>query len=334
MQRIKIPKLPIYLFYIVVFVFFNQNRYYKFSFFYNMSTSYLSTIAEYNEKFSFEGVNPLINVVDFNETVQLKNETLSFGFYIIKLKNKYCGDIAYGHTHYDYTDGSIFCIAPGQEITIDLKEYEKPSSVCLLFHPNLIHGTELGMHILDRFPFFSYNSNEALYISEEEKQFFMESMNRIRQEIKQEATTHNKNLLRLNIELLLEYLLRLYDRQFESRSPLNKEATNKFQQQLHEYYIHQEDKEIVLPTVEHFANLSGYSAKYFSELVKKDTGKSAQDLITSYVLDVAVKKLQQQNSSIKEVAYELGFQYPQHFTRFFSKQMGCSPKEYKNKGMY
>jgi len=334
LQRIKIPKLPIYLFYIVVFVFFNQNRYYKFSFFYNMSTSYLSTIAEYNEKFSFEGVNPLINVVDFNETVQLKNETLSFGFYIIKLKNKYCGDIAYGHTHYDYTDGSIFCIAPGQEITIDLKEYEKPSSVCLLFHPNLIHGTELGMHILDRFPFFSYNSNEALYISEEEKQFFMESMNRIRQEIKQEATTHNKNLLRLNIELLLEYLLRLYDRQFESRSPLNKEATNKFQQQLHEYYIHQEDKEIVLPTVEHFANLSGYSAKYFSELVKKDTGKSAQDLITSYVLDVAVKKLQQQNSSIKEVAYELGFQYPQHFTRFFSKQMGCSPKEYKNKGMY
>lgn len=331
MQRIKIPKLPIYLFYIVVFVFFNQNRYYKFSFFYNMSTSYLSTIAEYNEKFGFEGVNPLINVVDFNETVQLKNETLSFGFYIIKLKNKYCGDIAYGHTHYDYTDGSIFCIAPGQEITIDLKEYEKPSSVCLLFHPNLIHGTELGMHILDRFPFFSYNSNEALYISEEEKQFFMESMNRIRQEIKQEATTHNKNLLRLNIELLLEYLLRLYDRQFESRSPLNKEATNKFQQQLHEYYIHQEDKEIVLPTVEHFANLSGYSAKYFSELVKKDTGKSAQDLITSYVLDVAVKKLQQQDSSIKEIAYELGFQYPQHFTRFFSKQMGCSPKEYKNK---
>lgn len=296
-----------------------------------MSTSYLSTIDEYNEKFGFEGVNPLINVVDFNETVHCKNETLSFGFYIIKLKNKYCGDITYGHTHYDYTDGSIFCIAPGQEIAIDLKEYEKPSSVCLLFHPNLIHGTELGMHILDRFPFFSYNSNEALYISEEEKQFFMESMNRIRQEIKQEATTHNKNLLRLNIELLLEYLLRLYDRQFESRSPLNKEATNKFQQQLHEYYIHQEDKEIVLPTVEHFANLSGYSAKYFSELIKKDTGKSAQDLISSYILDVAVKKLQQQNSSIKEVAYELGFQYPQHFTRFFSKQMGCSPKEYKNK---
>lgn len=174
-----------------------------------MSTSYLSTIAEYNEKFGFEGVNPLINVVDFNETVQCKNETLSFGFYIIKLKNKYCGDIAYGHTRYDYTDGSIFCIAPGQKITIDLKENEKPSSVCLLFHPDLIHGTELGMHILDRFPFFSYNSNEALYVSEEEKQFFMESMNRIRQEIKQEATLYNKNLLRLNIELLLEYLLRL-----------------------------------------------------------------------------------------------------------------------------
>ena len=296
-----------------------------------MDAIHLDTIAEYNEKFGFEGVNPHINVVDFNETVQCKNETLSFGFYIIKLKNKYCGNIAYGHTRYDYTDGSIFCIAPGQEITIDLMEEEKPSSVCLLFHPNLIHGTELGMHILDRFPFFSYNNNEALYVSEEEKQFFMESMNRIRQEIKQEATSYNKNLLRLNIELLLEYLMRLYDRQFESRSPINKEVTNKFMKQLHEYYVHQQTQEVSLPTVEYFANLSGYSTKYFSELIKRDIGKSAQDLITSYILDVAMNKLQGCNASIKEIAYELGFQYPQHFTRFFTKQMGCSPKEYKNK---
>ena len=296
-----------------------------------MDAIHLDTIAEYNEKFGFEGVNPHINVVDFNETVLCKNETLSFGFYIIKLKNKYCGNIAYGHTRYDYTDGSIFCIAPGQEITIDLMEEEKPSSVCLLFHPNLIHGTELGMHILDRFPFFSYNNNEALYVSEEEKQFFMESMNRIRQEIKQEATSYNKNLLRLNIELLLEYLMRLYDRQFESRSPINKEVTNKFMKQLHEYYVHQQTQEVSLPTVEYFANLSGYSTKYFSDLIKRDIGKSAQDLITSYILDVAMNKLQGCNASIKEIAYELGFQYPQHFTRFFTKQMGCSPKEYKNK---
>ena len=296
-----------------------------------MDTTYLSTIAEYNEKFGFEGVNPLINVVDFNDTVYCKNETLSFGFYIIKLKNKYCGDIAYGHTRYDYTDGSIFCIAPGQEITIDLKEEEKPSSICLLFHPNLIHGTELGMHILDRFPFFSYNSNEAVFVSEEGKQFFVESMNRIKKEIMKEVTPHNKRLLCLNIELLLEYLLRLYDQQFESRNPINKEVTNRFQHQLRDYYIQQQYEELGLPTVEYFANLSGYSTKYFSELIKKDTGKSAQDLITSYILDVAVNKLQEHNASIKEIAYELGFQYPQHFTRFFSKQMGCSPKEYKNK---
>ena len=159
----------------------------------------------------------------------------------------------------------------------------------------------------------------------------MESMNRIKKEIMKEVTPHNKRLLCLNIELLLEYLLRLYDQQFESRNPINKEVTNRFQHQLRDYYIQQQHEELGLPTVEYFANLSGYSTKYFSELIKKDTGKSAQDLITSYILDVAVNKLQEHNASIKEIAYELGFQYPQHFTRFFSKQMGCSPKEYKNK---
>ena len=294
-----------------------------------MEITHLKTIEEYNVKFGFEGGNPLVNVVDFSEAKRCDNGNITLGFYIIKLKTKYCGDIFYGRTKYDYTDGSIFCFAPGQLVQINLKEDEAPTSICLLFHPDLLHGTELGKQIRTKYPYFSYDIDEALQVSEEEKQFFLESIERIRKEINQRQDQHSLNLIRINIELILEYLLRLYDRQFQMRSPLNLEILSAFENRLHDYFTQNLPQELGLPTVEYFATQSGYTTKYFSDLIKKSIGSGAQDYISSYIVDLAKHKLRLTNSSIKQTAYELGFQHPQHFTRFFRNQVGCTPKAFK-----
>ena len=122
----------------------------------------LNTIEEYNARFGFESGNPLVDVVDFKDAKQCDNGQFKLGFYIVKLKNKYCGDILYGRTKYDYFDGSVFCFAPGQVVQINLNDDEVPNSICLLFHPDLIRGTELGKKMVTRYPYFSYGINEAL----------------------------------------------------------------------------------------------------------------------------------------------------------------------------
>jgi len=296
-----------------------------------MELEHVNTIADFNKRFGFEDTHPLVNVVDYSQALRCDNGTVVYGFYMIKLKTKYCGEFVYGRTRYDYTDGSIFCFAPGQVINIDLKVDEIPTSVCLVFHPDLIRGTELGEQIRSRYPYFMYDINEALNVDESEKQSFLEAMERIRRELNQGSDPHSQTLIRLNIELLLEYLLRLYDRQFQRRTPLNQETLGHFEHQLHRYYEQHLGQELGLPTVEYFANLSGYSAKYFSETIKKAIGIGAQDFITSFILDQAKQKLTLPRASMKEIAYELGFQYPQHFTRFFKRHMGCTPKDFKER---
>lgn len=290
----------------------------------------LNTIEEYNARFGFESGNPLVDVVDFKDAKQCDNGQFKLGFYIVKLKKKYCGDILYGRTKYDYFDGSVFCFAPGQVVQINLNDDEVPNSICLLFHPDLIRGTELGKKMVTRYPYFSYGINEALLVSEEEKQFFIATTSRIKKEINQPIDSYSFNLIRINIELLLEYLLRLYDRQFQMRSPLNKEILSAFEIQLHDYFSLHLSQEQGLPSVEYFAAKSGYTAKYFSDLIKKSTGTGAQDYITAYILDLAKHKLLIPGSSIKETAYELGFQHPQHFTRFFRNHVGLTPKDFKS----
>ena len=296
-----------------------------------MEITHLNTIEEYNERFGFQGGTPMVNVVDFRKCERCENATLTFGFFIVKLKLKYCGDIGYGRTKYDYTEGSVFCFAPGQSVQINLKEGEKPNSVCLLFHPDLINGTELGKIIRTQYPYFSYGINEALQVSEEEQAFLLETMDRIKREADQEADAHSLNMVRINIALILEFLLRLYDRQFQRQGPQNQEVLTKFENQLHDYFTQRLPQKQGLPTVEYFARQAGYTPNYFGDLIKKSIGIGAQDYIVSYIVNLAKHKLLLPGSSIKETAYELGFQYPQHFTRFFSKQVGCSPKEFKTK---
>lgn len=296
----------------------------------NMSTvRHIETVDEYNRLYGFTTQDPLISVVDFQQAKHWENERYTFGFYMIMLKTINCGNIKYGRTPYDYTDGSIVCIAPRQVVGVELKEGVKPTAIGLVFHPMLIQGTQLGRDIRTKFNFFSYDSNEALHVSEQEKQLFRQCLQNIQDELTHSVDNHSRNLLRMNIELLLEHLLRFYDRQFIFRKDINQNIINRFDHELHRYYEQKLHLRQGLPNVAYFANSFCLSAGYFSSLVKRETGKSVQELIMLHIIDMAKQKLLEGTLSIAEISYELGFQYPQHFTRFFKKNTGLTPREFR-----
>lgn len=290
---------------------------------------HLETVDEYNREYGFTTLDPLVSVVDFQQAKHWTNERYTFGFYMIMLKTINCGSIQYGRTPYDYTDGSIVCIAPGQVVGIELKEGVQPTAVGILFHPMLIQGTSLGREIRTKFNFFSYDSNEALHVSEQEMQLFRHGLQNIKDELTHSVDSHSRNLLRMNIELLLEHLLRFYDRQFIFRKDINQNILSRFDQELHRYYEQKMHLRQGLPNVAYFADIFCLSAGYFSSLVKRETGKSVQELIMLHIVEVAKQKLLEGTLSIAEISYELGFQYPQHFTRFFKKNTGLTPREFR-----
>lgn len=290
---------------------------------------HLETIDEYNREFGFTTLDPLVSVVDFKQATRWTNERATFGFYMIMLKTINCGSIQYGRTPYDYTDGSIVCVAPGQVVGIELKEGVQPTAVGILFHPMLIQGTQLGRDIRTKFSFFSYDSNEALHVSEQEMQLFKQCLQNIQDELVHSVDNHSRNLLRMNIELMLEHLLRFYDRQFIFRKDINQNILSRFDHELHEYYAQKKYLRQGLPNVAYFADIFCLSPGYFSSMVKRETGKSVQELIMLHIINVAKQKLLEGTLSIAEISYELGFQHPQHFTRFFKKNTGLTPREFR-----
>lgn len=294
----------------------------------------VNTIPEYNTMVGQQTFHPLVSVIDF-ATVQPKEradvQALNFGFYTVfyKQDNKHC-QLRYGRNYYDYQDGTLVFIAPGQVVSIeeDGADY-KPSGMVLLFHPDLIRGTSLGNHIRD-YSFFSYDVHEALHLSEEEKGIVFECFRKIDYEIKRSVDKHSKKLIVSNIELFLNYCTRFYDRQFITRDHANTGVIEKFERLLNDYFNSDKPSLDGIPTVAFFAEKLHLSANYFGDLIKKETGKSALEHIQVKLIDVAKEKIFQYNKSVSEIAYELGFKYPNHFSRFFKQQVGSSPNEYRS----
>ena len=290
----------------------------------------LDSVTAYNTMRGVKTLHPLVSVLDLSEAKPMPSRTFNFGIYAVYLKELNCGEIKYGRGHYDYQEGTLVFIAPGQVMAVERKtKAPEPKGRALLFHPELIKGTSLGKHIHD-YSFFSYDVNEALHLSDKERQIILDCFGKIEYELEHAIDKHSKTLITANIELFLNYSTRFYDRQFITRDNAHKGILEKFEELLNGYFSSDKPAQIGLPTVAYCAEELNLSPNYFGDLIKKDTGKSAQEYIQTKIMDIAKEKIFDFSKSISEVAYELGFKYPQHFTRSFKQHIGYTPNEYRN----
>ena len=288
----------------------------------------IDTIDRYNKLFGFETRHPLVGVVRFDTAESQGNYRMTMGFYSVFLKETRGCRINYGKTGYDFDDQTVVSIAPGQTVGYTDIEGIPTKSVGLLFHPDFIRGTSLGRKIR-KYTFFSYEANEALHLSEQERLVVLECLQNITGELNHAIDKHSRRLIVSNIELLLNYSIRFYERQFITRSEVNKDALSRFERLLNDYFKGDTPQRDGVPSVRWCAEQLHLSANYFGDLIKKETGKSAQEYIQLKVIDIAKERIFDATKSISEIAYELGFRYPQHFTRLFKKCVGMSPNEYR-----
>ncbi len=288
-----------------------------------------SSIKEYNAFNNNETLHPLVSVVNLEKADPRQHRRLRYEFYTIFFKKIHCGDLRYGLGNYDYEEGTLIFLAPGQVIGQNGLEYYKPQGTALVFHADLITGTSLGKNIND-YRFFSYAVNEALHLSEQERKIILDCFSKIEYELQHAVDKHSKKLIASNIELFLNYCERFYDRQFITRENVNKGILEKFEDLLNSYFSSDNPVNIGLPSVAYCADELHLSANYFGDLIKKETGKTAQEYIQNKIIDIAKNKIFENNKTINEIAFELGFKYPQHFSRLFKKRVGNTPNEYRN----
>lgn len=289
----------------------------------------IDTVSEHDAFYHKENLHPLVSIMDFDGRVpEIYASKMNFGFYAVYLKEVVCGDIKYGKNTYDYQDKTLVFVAPGQIINVDINKDYKPQGYALLFHPDLIRGTSLGRH-MDIYTFFTYQSNEALHLSERERKIVLDCFDKISYELERGMDKHSKMLIVDNIELFLNYCIRFFDRQFISRNEVNTDLLAKFEKLLYDYYQSDKPQTIGLPSVTWCADQLNLSTNYFGDLIKKETGKTALEYIQAKITDLAKQKILDNTKNINEIAYELGFKYPAHFTRAFKKNTGYTPNEYR-----
>lgn len=289
----------------------------------------VDNVCQYNEMMGVETLHPLVSVIDFSKCSPKRHARQRMGYYTVFLKEVKCGEISYGRNYYDYQEGTLVFLAPGQVIGIeDNGQIFQPKGWALLFHPDLLRGTELGRTIKD-YTFFSYEVNEALHLSGQEKLTVIECLRNIDTELRHAIDKHSRQLIVSNIGLLLNYCMRFYERQFITRHHANCDTLARFEQLLDDYFRSGAPQKEGLPTVRYFADKLFLSANYFGDLIKRETGRSAQEQIQSYVVGLAKERIYDTQMTVSEIAYELGFQYPQHFSRMFKKIVGQTPLEYR-----
>jgi AraC family transcriptional regulator, transcriptional activator of pobA len=289
----------------------------------------IDSVTGYNNMRGVETLHPLVTVLDLSKAQPMPAKTFNFGVYAVYLKERKCGELKYGRSHYDYQEGTLVFIAPGQVMGVqpNVKTFE-PKGWALLFHPDLIRGTSLGKHI-HNYSFFSYDVNEALHLSDKERQLVLDCFGKIQYELDHAIDKHSKTLIASNIELFLNYCIRFYDRQFITRDNAHKGILEKFETLLNDYFESDKPQNVGLPSVAWCASELNLSANYFGDLIKKETGKSSLEYIQNKIMDRAKSRIFEEDKTINEIAYELGFKYPQHFSRLFKQHVGVSPLEYR-----
>ena len=290
----------------------------------------LDSVDLYNKLYGLETLNPLVSVIDLNKaTSSVDLIRFNYGIYALYLKLEKACDIKYGRQTYDYQEGTIVCFAPGQTAeTNPTTDKVQVNAHGILFHPDLLRGTSLGKSI-KKYTFFSYEVNEALHLSEEERSIVMDCLKIIRMELEHGVDKHSKTLLVNHIELLLNYCMRFYERQFITRGKTNRDVLTRFENLLDEYFESALAEQDGLPTVKYFADKLCLSSNYFGDMFKKETGKSPQEYIQEKVIELAKERTSDTADTVSQIAYSLGFQYPQHFCRLFKKRVGYTPSEYR-----
>ncbi|WP_268125460.1 helix-turn-helix domain-containing protein [Roseivirga pacifica] len=289
----------------------------------------IDSIKASNEFNNHPTFHPLVCVTDFSKANPRSGHRMEFGIYAIILKQVDCGNLMYGKNTYDYQESTVVFVGPGQVLDASFNtEVYQPHGLALSFHPDLIVGTRLPQ-LIDDYGFFSYNLDEALHLSKLEEETLKDIFYKIDTELKQPVDKHSKKLISSNIALILEYCERFYDRQFITREHVNAGILARFENSLNAYFKSEKPYTLGLPSVAYFADELNLSANYFGDLVKKETGKSAQEQIQNVLIRVAKDKIFDSEKSVKEIAFELGFKYPQHFSRLFKQQVGITPLEFR-----
>lgn len=293
----------------------------------------IHSISEINNFVQHTTQHPLVAVIDFSTMDEIMEEgiRISCDFYSIMFKNYCANHMRYGRESYDFQEGSLVCIAPKQVITMDT-EIEKKEEMMgwgLFFHPDLLHGTSLGAKMKD-YTFFTYETSEALHLSDKEKETLYDCIQKIETELQENIDHYSQTLIVSNIELLLNYCQRYYGRQFITRKSSNSGIISQVKNLLIHYFRDLKVSEKGLPTVKFLADTVHLSPGYLSDLLKKETGMNAQDHIHYFLIEEAKNILLNTNQSVSEIAYSLGFEYPQYFSKLFKQKTGKTPIEYRN----
>lgn len=302
-------------------------------------TVYINSVSQLHQSGGLPApAHQLVSVIhnrDIQTVESLQEVKVITNLYVVIFKpTKSCSPFGYGKNVYDFEEGTLVFMAPGQVMefaAVGSADFQpiNPDGWSLAFHPQLFKKSDLAKKI-DRYSFFYYDANEALHMSVQEKQTIEELLEKIAHEYSHHPDRHSQHLIVSNIELFLDYCLRFYDRQFFSRTNLNEDILSKFERFLTQYFSSNQVIENRIPSVEYCAKKMNLSPKYLSDLLKRATGKTTQEHIHHFLIEKAKVSLLNSSSSISEIGYSLGFEYPQHFSNLFKLKTGSSPSEYRN----
>lgn len=290
----------------------------------------INSIAELHQLLDVpKPLHPLVSLFDNTQIIANKQklpDAFIFNFYNVSYKKRLKGRTGYGQSYYDFDDGTMVFTAPQQLIaTVDDQEYY---GISLLFHPDFIRNHALGQHIR-KFGFFSYESNEALHLSDKEKQTVLSVFKNIEDELHHSIDDFSQDIIISHIEALLNYSQRFYKRQFITRKTVNHDLLTKVEAVLDHYFNDENASTTGLPTVEFLASQVNVSPRYLSDMLRSHVGQNAQQIIHERLIEKAKEYLSATTMSVSEIAYQLGFDYPQSFSKLFKKKTNLTPIEYK-----
>jgi AraC family transcriptional regulator, transcriptional activator of pobA len=294
----------------------------------------IKKINSIKELHSFLGLptplNPFITVIDHSSATnrnQPQNEKLLLDFYTISIKRSFKGTLKYGKNHYDFDDGTMSFIAPNQIISVDSEEDRNNDGWSLLFHLDLIRQYPLGK-MIKNYGFFSYTLTEALHLSNEEEKTIEAIVQNIQKEINARLDNFSQDVIISNLELLLSYCNRFYSRQFITRKMATNDLLTNFENILDKYF--NDNSDLTLPTVEKLATELNVSSSYLSDMLRNLTGRNTQQHIHEKLIEKAKEILTTTNLTVSEIAYQLGFEYPQSFSKLFKSKTNLTPIEYRS----